>query len=141
MRPEALWRGEAYKPLTSIVSRLSSLLRQFPGQRPGGKSRRGRKGKIMRKVTILAGFVALFAAAGVAQGAGAGRSCIGRAEGDVLTVDALLTSMIKHGYRIRGLDTSGGCAKFRAVDRNGAEELLYVDLSSGSKAGARAVTP
>lgn len=89
----------------------------------------------MRKLTVLASVAALVASAAFARAESESRSCIGKAGRDVLTVDALLTTMIEHGYRIRGLDTSEGCGKFQAVDRTGAEAVLVVDLSSGAKVG------
>lgn len=89
------------------------------------------------RMTILAGFVVLAAATGFAQAESAGRSCISKAGGNVLTVEALLTTMIEHGYRMRGFDTSEGCGKFRAVDKNGAEAVLFVDLSSRAMGGER----
>lgn len=89
----------------------------------------------MRKMAVLASLAALIATAGFAQAESVGSSWMGKAGSDSLTVDALLTTMIEHGYRIRGLETKEGCGKFHAVDRNGSEAVLFVDLSSGAKAG------
>jgi hypothetical protein len=122
-----------------MVSGLSSGLRHVRFQRPiPHKSGRGPKGKIMRKMTILTSLAALAFATGVARAESAGRSCMANAGGEYLTVQGLLATMIEHGYRIRGHEIKDGCGKFRAFDRNGAEAVLLVDLSSGAKANGSA---
>jgi hypothetical protein len=119
-----------------MVSGLSSGLRHVRFRRPiPHESGRGPKGKIMRKRTILTILAALAFAAGGARAEGLGRACAANAGSDYLTVEGLLASMIQHGYRIRGLDIKDGCGKFRALDRNGAEAALFVDMSSAAKAG------
>lgn len=89
----------------------------------------------MRKLTVLAGLTAIVVSAAFARAESASQSCISKAGSDVLTVEALLTTMVQQGYKIRGLDTSQACAKLHAVDRNGSEAVLLVDLSSGARAG------
>ncbi|WP_374545436.1 PepSY domain-containing protein [Rhodoblastus sp.] len=86
----------------------------------------------MRTITIFASLAVLVATAGVAEAEGTGRFCMAKAGNDYRTVDALLTTMIDHGYRIRGLETKEGWGKLHAIDRNGAEAVLFVDLASGA---------
>lgn len=88
----------------------------------------------MRKLAVFASLAALISFAGFAHAEGFGRRCMIKAESDFLTVDAFLAKIIDHGYKIRILETKGGCAKIHAVDRNGGEAELFVDLTSGAAA-------
>jgi hypothetical protein len=88
----------------------------------------------MRKLAILASLGAVIGFAGLAQAEGFGGRCMVKTESDYLTVDAFLAKMIDQGYKVRTLETKGGCAKIHAVDRNGREAELLVDLTSGDAA-------
>ena len=88
----------------------------------------------MRKLAILASLAALIGLSGFAHAEIVGRPCLTTAESDYSTVDAFLTKMIDHGYKIRSFETKGGCGKIHAVDGNGGEAELFVDLTSGGAA-------
>jgi hypothetical protein len=85
----------------------------------------------MRKLALVASLAALVGTVGFANAESVGRPCMAAAESDYLTVDALLTKMIDHGYKVRSLKTEQGCGRIHAVDRNGGEAELLVDLTSG----------
>lgn len=85
----------------------------------------------MRKLAVLAGIAALVGAAGFAHAESVARRCTIAPEGAYLTVDAFLAKAIDEGYQVRSLETKAGCGKIRAVDRNGGEAELFVDLASG----------
>ncbi len=88
----------------------------------------------MRKLAVLAGLAALIGFSGFAHAESVGRPCMVTAENDYSTVDAFLTKIIDHGYKIRSLETKQGCGRFHAVDRNGQEAELFVDLTSSGAA-------
>lgn len=85
----------------------------------------------MRKLAVLAGIAALVGAAGFAHAESDGRPSMIAPEGDYLTVDAFLAKAIDRAYKVRSLETKAGCGKIRAVNRNGEEAELFVDLASG----------
>lgn len=88
----------------------------------------------MRKLAVLASLAAVISFAGFAHAEGFGRRCTIKADSDLLTVEALLAKMIDHGYKIRIVETKGGCGKIHATDRTGGEAELFVDLTSGDAA-------
>jgi hypothetical protein len=89
----------------------------------------------MRKLAVLASLAAFVGAAGFAHAESVGRPCMTKAGNGYLTVEAFLTKIIDHNYKIRSLETKDGCGKVHAVDRNGGEAELFVDLTSGSAGG------
>ncbi|MCI4677242.1 PepSY domain-containing protein [Rhodoblastus acidophilus] len=89
-------------------------------------------------MAILAILVTLVGAASFAHAESVDRPCMTKAGNNYLTVDAFLTKIIDRGYKIRSLEAKDGCAKLHAVDKNGGEDELFVDLTSGAAAGESA---
>lgn len=88
----------------------------------------------MRKLVILTSLAAIVGATGYAHAESVGRPCMAKSGNEFLTVRAFLTSIIDHRYKIRSLEAKAGCGTVHAVDRNGAEAELFVDLTSGGPA-------